>query len=109
MGREKERGRERERKGGREGGRKGRREERGGGGKGGRGRGGEIRETKMSCRKVSGGRASHPLGWKVQGFWQGMPGWIERTWENLEARSALICKICTLAPCPKQQGLNNFL
>jgi hypothetical protein len=32
--------------------------------------------------------------------------WVgtERCWENLQARSALVCKICTLVPCPGVQS-----
>ena len=50
--------------------------------------------------RASGGRAAQPLDWKVQGWGQGVPGRTEGYWENLEARSALLCNICTSASCP---------
>jgi hypothetical protein len=33
----------------------------------------------------------------------------EGCWENLEARSALICKMCTSVPCPQGPKLNRAL
>ena len=52
-----------------------------------------------------GGRAAQLLGWKVRG--EGGGGGrvsqvgTEGCWEDLEARSALLCKICASVPCPR--------
>ena len=48
---------------------------------------------------------AQPLGWKVQSWGGVCQVGTERCWENLEIRSALICKICTSVPCPGSKGL----
>lgn len=44
------------------------------------------------------GAGQQPLGWLVQGWGQGIPDGTEACWENLETRSALICKMLTKHP-----------
>lgn len=56
-----------------------------------------YREEPLGIRQCS------LLGWKVQGWSQGMPGIDEGFWENLAARSALVCKVCTSVPCSRSE------
>lgn len=44
-------------------------------------------------------KAAQPLDQKDQGWGLGMPGGSEGIWENLVAKSTLVCTICTSAPC----------
>jgi hypothetical protein len=51
-------------------------------------------DTRRERRGVSGGRVAQPLDRKVKIGGRVCQIGTEGCWENLESRSALICKIC---------------
>ena len=79
-----------------------------------RGGGGEEEEEEIAIEKTRKGKQKC-LDYTRRNLWEkGIPAprlessglgpghaRTERCWENLEARSALVCKLCTLAFCPR--------
>ena len=67
-----------------------------------------MRERQRQRRKMT----EEPLGEGQPSYWAGklrIDGRVcqvetEEFWENQEAKSALICKICTSVPCPGVQN-----
>lgn len=70
-------------------------------------------KSKMPCldfiRKSLGKRATQTLAWKVEGWGRICQVGTGGCWENLEARSALTCKIGTSLPCPCVQNQTKII
>ena len=60
-----------------------------------RGGGNRVMEGDPKREEPVGKGQPSPLGWKVQGWSMVCQIGTEECWENLEARSALICKMFT--------------